>query len=47
LEAEVEKSIEVGMAALEQLPRFGPDPAPDATLPKESAAPPPLMMKAS
>jgi hypothetical protein len=46
-EAKVEKSIEMGMAALEKLPRFGLDPTPKVTLPKESAAPLPLATEAS
>jgi hypothetical protein len=36
LEDEVEKSVEIGMATLEKLPRFVPDPALEA-------APPPLV----
>jgi hypothetical protein len=32
-EAEVEKSMQEGMAALEQLSRFGPDPAHEGALP--------------
>jgi hypothetical protein len=47
LEAEVEKSIEMGMAALEKLSRFGQDSAPEVALPKESAAPLPLATEAS
>jgi hypothetical protein len=46
-EAEVEKSVEMGMATLEKLPQFRPDPAPKVALPKESAAPPPPAMEAS
>jgi hypothetical protein len=46
-EAKVEKSVEIGMAALEKLPRFGPDPTPKVTLPMESAAPLPLATEAS
>jgi hypothetical protein len=46
-EAEVEKSVQMGMAVLEQLPRFEPDPALEGALPQESAAPPPLTTKAS
>jgi hypothetical protein len=33
LEAEVDKSIQMGMAVLEQLSRFGPDPALKGVLP--------------
>jgi hypothetical protein len=36
----------MGMALLEQLPRFGPDPALEGVLPQESAAPPPLTVEA-
>jgi hypothetical protein len=46
-EAKVEKSVEMGMAALEKLPWFGLDPTPKVTLPKESAAPLPLATEAS
>jgi hypothetical protein len=46
-EAEVEKSIEIEMAALEKLSWFRTDPAPEVALPKESAAPPPPAMEAS
>jgi hypothetical protein len=45
-EAEVEKSILMGMSMLEQLPRFGSDPALEGALPQEGAAPPPPVMKA-
>jgi hypothetical protein len=43
----VEKSIEMGMAALEKLPRFRQDSAPEVAPPKESAAPPPPAIEAS
>lgn len=33
-EAKVDKSAEAGITALEQLLRFGPDPAPEAALPR-------------
>jgi hypothetical protein len=46
-EAKVEKSIEMGMAALEKLSRFGPNPTPEVTLPKKSVVPLPLAMEAS
>jgi hypothetical protein len=47
LEAEVEKSVQMGMAVLEQLPRFGPDPALEGALPQGSEAPLPLTTEAS
>jgi hypothetical protein len=47
LEVEVEKSIQMGMAILEQLPWFGPDPTLKGAPPQESGAPPPLMVEAS
>jgi hypothetical protein len=43
LEAKLEKSVQMGMAALEQLPQFGPDPSLEGALPQESEAPPPPM----
>jgi hypothetical protein len=47
LKVEVEKSIKMGMVALEQLPCFRPNPAPKVVLPKESVVPPPLVTEAS
>jgi hypothetical protein len=47
LEVEVEKSIQMGMAILEQLPWFGPDPTLKGAPPLESGAPPPPMAEAS
>jgi hypothetical protein len=43
----VVKSVKMGMAVLEKLSWFGPDPAPEVALPKESAAPLPSAMEAS
>jgi hypothetical protein len=37
----------MGMALLEQLPRFGPDPTLEEVLPQECATPPPPMAEAS
>jgi hypothetical protein len=45
-EVEVEKSVDMGMASLKQLSRFGTDSTPEVALPKESAVPPPLVTKA-
>jgi hypothetical protein len=39
LEAEVEKSIQIGMGMLEQPPQFRPDPTLEGALPQESVAP--------
>jgi hypothetical protein len=47
LEVEVEKFVQMGMAMLEQLSWFRPDPALEGALPQESAAPPPPVMEAS
>jgi hypothetical protein len=46
LEAEVEKSVLMGMSTLEQLPQIRPDPALEGALPQEGAAPPPPATKA-
>jgi hypothetical protein len=42
-EVEVEKSIHMGMVALEQLSWFGPDPTLKGALSQESEAPPPAI----
>jgi hypothetical protein len=46
LEAEVEKFVQIGMAVLEQLPWFGPEPALEEALLEESGAPPPPTVEA-
>jgi hypothetical protein len=40
------KSIQIGMAMLEQLPRFRPDPVLEGALPQESATPLPPVIEA-
>jgi hypothetical protein len=44
---EVEKSVQMGMALLDQLPRFGLDPALEGALPQDCATHPPPMAEAS